>query len=782
MKNNHFTNLCAGLSLSMLMACSGPAGEVKPYNEGINIIPMPQTLVQQEGTFKLSGSTSFGASTPEAKTVAEYFAAKMNRSTGFNIKVADSGNITLNIDPSLEMNEEGYKLEVTPSAVNVTAKSAQGLFYGLQSFMQLLPAEIESPSVVNNIAWTAQAVQITDEPRFEYRGLMIDPCRHFMTVDEIKKQLDVMALFKMNRMHWHLTEDQGWRIEIKKYPKLTEVGSKRIEADGSEYGGYYTQEEIKEVVKYASDRFITVVPEIELPGHELSAIAAYPELSCKGEPTTPRIIWGVEDIVMCAGKELPFQFLEDVIAEVAPLFPGEYLHIGGDECPKTSWKNCPLCQKRIREEGLKADKNHTAEERLQSYFVQRMEKVAAKYGKKIIGWDEILEGGLSPTATVMSWRGEEGGIAAALTNHDVIMTPGGNGMYLDHYQGDSKLEPVAIGGYTTLEKTYSYNPTPDTLVSMNKEHFIKGVQGNVWSEYLYTNDIREYRTFPRAIAIAEIGWTNNDKKDYSDFERRIDNAYVRLDAHQINYHIPQPEQPNGSCNFVAFTDSVSLTFKTSRPERMVYTLDGTDPTAQSTTYTGPISFTETTTLKIATALPSGKLSPIRTIKVDKQELAPAKVVEKTSAGLNMEVIDGTFLTVSDLEKSGAKVSTKKVIKETRELTSFVKTTESMRGVKQYAAIATGYVEIPEDGVYYISSDLEEVWIDGKLLVNNGGEVKRFSRNDSSVALAKGLHEIKAVFLGNVMGGWPSNWNDGSISLRKANAEKFEKITGDKLFH
>ncbi|MDY3267473.1 MAG: family 20 glycosylhydrolase [Phocaeicola sp.] len=766
----------------MLMACSGPAGEVKPYNEGINIIPMPQTLVQQEGTFKLSGSTSFGASTPEAKTVAEYFAAKMNRSTGFNIKVADSGNITLNIDPSLEMNEEGYKLEVTPSAVNVTAKSAQGLFYGLQSFMQLLPAEIESPSVVNNIAWTAQAVQITDEPRFEYRGLMIDPCRHFMTVDEIKKQLDVMALFKMNRMHWHLTEDQGWRIEIKKYPKLTEVGSKRIEADGSEYGGYYTQEEIKEVVKYASDRFITVVPEIELPGHELSAIAAYPELSCKGEPTTPRIIWGVEDIVMCAGKELPFQFLEDVIAEVAPLFPGEYLHIGGDECPKTSWKSCPLCQKRIREEGLKADKDHTAEERLQSYFVQRMEKVAAKYGKKIIGWDEILEGGLSPTATVMSWRGEEGGIAAALTNHDVIMTPGGNGMYLDHYQGDSKLEPVAIGGYTTLEKTYSYNPTPDTLVSMNKEHFVKGVQGNVWSEYLYTNDVREYRTFPRAIAIAEIGWTNNDKKDYSDFERRIDNAYVRLDAHQINYHIPQPEQPNGSCNFVAFTDSVSLTFKTSRPERMVYTLDGTDPTAQSTTYTGPISFTETTTLKIATALPSGKLSPIRTIKVDKQELAPAKVVEKTSAGLNMEVIDGTFLTVSDLEKSGAKVSTKKVIKETRELTSFVKTTESMRGVKQYAAIATGYVEIPEDGVYYISSDLEEVWIDGKLLVNNGGEVKRFSRNDSSVALAKGLHEIKAVFLGNVMGGWPSNWNDGSISLRKANAEKFEKITGDKLFH
>ena len=782
MQKNHFTALCASASLAVLMACSGQVGEPKSYNQGINIIPMPQTLVQQQGSFKLSSNTKIAATTPEAKTVAEYFVSKMNHATGFHVSVAESGEIQLNLDSALEMGEEAYKLDVTATGVQVSAKTPQGLFYGMQSFMQLLPAEIESPVEVEGIAWEAPAVNITDEPRFGYRGLMIDACRHFMTVEDVKKQLDVMALFKMNRMHWHLTEDQGWRIEIKKYPKLTEVGSKRMESEGFEYGGFYTVEDIKEVVKYAADRFITVVPEIELPGHELAAISAYPELSCKGQEISPRVIWGVEDVVMCAGSEKPFEFLEDIIAEIAPLFPGEYIHIGGDECPKKSWKTCPLCQERIRKEGLRADKKHTAEERLQSYFVQRMEKVAAKYGKKIIGWDEILEGGLSETATVMSWRGEEGGIAAAQTDHDVIMTPGGNGMYLDHHQGDSKIEPVAIGGYTVLAKTYSYNPTPDTLIAMNKDHFIKGVQGNVWSEYLYTNEIREYMTFPRAIAIAEIGWTNNDRKNFDDFARRINNAYVRLDGHHMNYHIPMPEQPNGSCNFVAFTDSVSLTFTTTRPERMVSTVDGSEPTAQSATYEGPISFNATTTLKIATALPSGKLSKVRTIQVEKQALAPAKEVAKTTPGLKMEVFDGMYLNVDALAKAKPAVKATKTIKTTRELTSYVKTDESMRGVKQYAAVATGYINVPEDGVYFLSSDLEEVWVDGKLLISNKDEVKRFSRSDNSMALAKGLHEVKVVFLGHVIGGWPSNWNDGSIKYRKAADKEFQTIGAEMLVH
>lgn len=773
---------CAGMALCFLASCAEPQGEVKSYNQGINIIPTPQSLVQHDGFFRLGSNTAIAAASPEAKTVAEFFAAKMRTATGLNIQVAKKGNIQLSVDPSLDVaNDEGYTLDVTKDGAVVVAKTAQGLFYGMQSFLQLLPAEIESPSKVNGIAWQAPAVSIKDAPRFGYRGIMLDPCRHFMPVENVKKYLDVLSLFKMNRMHWHLTDDQGWRIEIKKYPKLTEIASKRIDGEGTEHSGYYTQEEIKEIVKYAADRFITVVPELELPGHEMAAIAAYPNLSCKGEQGTPRVIWGVEDIVMCPGKEDMFTFLQDVIDEMVPLFPSEYFHIGGDECPKISWKNCPLCQKRIKEEGLKADSKHSAEERLQSYVIQRMEKYLATKGKKIIGWDEILEGGLAPSATVMSWRGEDGGIAAALMDHTVIMTPGGNGMYLDAYQGDSKIEPVTIGGYTLLEKTYSYDPIPDTLVAMGKSNYILGVQGNTWSEYMYDEAKRDYMIFPRILAVAEIGWTNLDRKDYKDFERRIENAYVRLDGHAINYHIPQPEQPNGSCNFVAFTDKASLEFKTTRPIKMVYTLDGSEPTPASTAYTAPIEITETTTLKIASVLPSGKMSPIRTIQVEKQSLAPAKEVAKTTPGLNMEVTDGMYLNVKELE-AAQKETKKSVIKDLKEIRSVVKTSESMRGVNQYAAVATGYVNIPEDGVYFISSDLEEVWIDGKLLVNNGGEVKRFSRHDSSVALAKGLHEIKAVFLGHIIGGWPSNWNDGSIKLRKSDAKEFTAITPEMLCH
>ncbi len=763
--------LCATAALCLFASCESPTKQI-PYNQGINVIPKPLSLVQNEGSFKVTKSTKFYASTPEAKTIATFFASKIESSTGYDLAISEeevsSNAIALLIDNSLEVNDEGYTLDATDKLVSIKAKTAKGLFYGMQTLMQLLPAEIESTTVVNGIAWTLPCVTIKDEPRFAYRGIMLDPCRHFIPVENIKKQLDVLALFKINQFHWHLTEDQGWRIEIKKYPKLTEIGSKRVDGEGTEYSGFYTQEQIKEVVAYASERFINVIPEIELPGHALAAISAYPELSCKSDSLSPRIIWGVEEDVYCAGKEETFKFLEDVISEVVTLFPGEYFHIGGDECPKVRWEKCPLCQKRMRENKLKN------EHELQSYFVQRIEKVLASHGKKMIGWDEILEGGLAPSATVMSWRGEDGGIAAASMDHDVIMTPGSNGMYLDHYQGDSKIEPVAIGGYTLLEKTYSYNPVPDTLVGLGKSNFVKGVQGNIWSEYMYTTDLMEYRIYPRILAVAEIGWTPLEGKDYKDFERRIDNALVRLDCHGINYHIPQPEQPGGSINFVAFTDKATLEFKTTRPVKVVYTTDGSEPTATSAVYSTPLEFNESATLKIRSVLPSGKMSPVRTITVEKQTLAPAKEVAATKPGLKMKVTYGYFLESSKLESvTDWKEST---IKDLFEIRSVEKTDESMRNVKQYAAVASGYVNIPEDGVYIFSSDNEEVWIDGKLLINNGGEVKRFSRHDSSVALAKGLHEIKVVFLGHIIGGWPSNWNDGSVKIRKAGAEKFEAIT------
>ncbi len=779
---NLIASICTGVACTLLFGCN-EAAEQKEYNKGINIIPAPASLTQSEGSFTLPKSVTFYAPTKEAQTVAGFFSAKIQAATGYKQTVTDQAGpetIALLLDNSLSTGEEGYLLDVTPKGVTVKAQTPRGLFYGMESFMQLLPAEIESPTLVQGIAWTTPTVSIQDQPRFGYRGLMLDPCRHFIPVENMKKHIDAMALFKLNTLHWHLTDDQGWRIEIKKYPKLTEIGGKRIEGEGFEYGGFYTQEQIKEIVQYAADRFITVIPEVELPGHGMAAIAAYPELSCTGEPATPRIIWGVEDIVFCAGKEETFAFLEDVLTEVVALFPGEYIHLGGDECPKTSWEKCPLCQQRIREEGLKAKDGHSAEERLQSYFVQRMEKVVSRLGKKMIGWDEILEGGLAPSATVMSWRGEQGGIAAASLDHNVIMSPNPVGLYIDQFEGDYKIEPVSIGGYSSIERIYAYNPVPDTLEATGKSHYILGAQGNAWSEYMYQPELNEYRVYPRILSLAEITWTPLDRKEYKDFERRLDNALVRLDGHGINYHIPQPEQPNGSCNFVAFTDKASLAFTTRRPMKMVYTLDGTEPAATSAIYETPIEFTETGVLKIRSVLPSGKMSKVREIVVEKQELAPAKTVESTTPGLKMEVTYGYFLESSQLAAATEWKSS--VIPSLRELTRVEKTDESMRGVKQYGAVATGYVDIPEDGVYFISSDNEEVWIDGKLLVDNKGEVKRFSRHDHSMALAKGLHEFKVVFLGHIIGGWPSNWNNGGVMLRKSDAEKFSYILPDMLVH
>jgi hexosaminidase len=769
--------ICALTALVFLISCTVPPQE-KVYNRGINVIPAPLSLVRQEGVFSLNKNTAFYAPEPEAQAVAGFFAGKLKSSTGYPFAAADregDNTIALLIDASAGTNSEGYTLDVTPEGATLRAKTPQGLFYGMQTFLQLLPAEVESPSPVKNLAWAVPAVAVKDEPRFAYRGVMLDACRHFIPVENVKKQLDVFALFKINRMHWHLTDDQGWRIEIKQYPLLTETGSKSPNGEG-----FYTQEEIKDIVQYAAERFITVIPEIELPGHELAAISAYPELSCSGEPVSIRAVWGVEDVVLCAGKESVFEFLENVIKEVTALFPSEYFHVGGDECPKTSWEKCPLCQKRIREEGLEAANGHSAEERLQSYFVQRIEKVLAQYGRKMIGWDEILEGGLAPTATVMSWRGEQGGIAAASMNHYAIMTPGSRGMYLDAYQGDSKIEPVTIGGYTPLEKTYAYNPVPDTLAATGKAHFIQGVQGNLWSEYMYTTSLMEYRAYPRVLAVAEIAWSAPERKDYKDFERRLDNALVRLDGHGIHYHIPQPEQPGGSCSFVAFTDTATLEFTTTRPVRMVYTTDGTEPAPQSSVYESPIKFAESGTLKIRSVLPSGKMSPTRVITVEKQTPAPPARPETATPGLQLRIAGGEFKDVSPL--AGISEWKDSTLTDLRDITRIEPSNDAMRNVKQYAAIATGYVSIPENGVYYFSSDNEEVWIDGKLLINNSGEVKRFSRHDKSVALEKGLHEIKVVFLGHIIGGWPSNWNNGSVQIRRSGENKFTRITPDMLVH
>lgn len=766
------------LSLTLAIFMSG-CGNTEPpvkkaYNEGINITPIPLELTQDEGTFTLSKKVVFVANDEAVEKVASYFAAKIKNSTGYDLKIEKnkpaSDYINLSIVADIPVNEEGYLLEVTDKGVDIQAKTPQGLFYGMQTMMQLLPAEIESPKLIKNIAWAMPAVKIKDEPRFKYRGQHLDVCRHFVNVDYIKKQLDVLAMFKINKLHWHLTDDQGWRIEIKKYPKLTEIGAKRVEGEGNTYGPFfYTQDQIKEVVAYAKERFIDVIPEIELPGHGVSALAAYPEFACKAGPFEVRNIWGVSNDVYCAGNDSTFQFLTDVIEEVIPLFESEYFHIGGDECPKIRWKECPKCQARIKAEGLKGDATHSAEERLQSYFVQRMEKVVVKNGKKMIGWDEILEGGLAPTATVMSWRGEEGGIAAGNMGHDVIMTPG-NWLYLDHYQGDSKISPVSIGGYTPLAETYSYEPIPEGLAE-DKRHHVLGTQANVWSEYMYSPELVEWRTYPRIIALSEVAWSAKEKKDYKDFERRIDNQRVRLDMHNVNYYIPQPEQVTPSSNFVAFVDTAKLEFKTTEPVKMVYTTDGSEPNLKSAVYDKPLTFTENTTLKIRSVLASEKMGDVRTIAIEKQTYAPAVTKEKDAKpGLKAEHYKGVAHKVSEMiqtptetEHIAAPQDAKHRVKDYRELMP----------EDYYNTILTGYITIPEDGVYNFSSEAEEVWIDGKLLISNAGEVKRYSRNDKSIALAKGSHAIKIIRLSGIVGGWPPLWDAITVSIRKQKDPKFK---------
>lgn len=747
----------------------------KPYNSGIHIIPRPLSVIQHNGFFRMNANTKLIALTPEAKKVASFFAAKIKTSTGYDLKnstkISNKNVIQLIINDSIT-SDEGYRLEADTQQVSIQAKTAQGLFYGMQTFMQLLPAEIESSTLIRNVAWKLPAVTINDEPRFEYRGFMLDVCRHFIPVENIKKQLETLSIFKINTFHWHLTDDQGWRIEIKKYPNLTEIGSKRIDPDGHLYSGFYTQEQIKDVVAYAAERFITVIPEIEMPGHALGAIASYPTLSCFPRKFKVRNIMGIEQDVYCAGKEETFRFLEDVISEVALLFPGKYFHIGGDECPKDKWKICPLCQQRMKDKGLKD------EHELQSYFVQRIEKILTAHGKKMIGWDEILEGGLAPSATVMSWRGEKGGIEAATMNHDVIMTPSTEGMYLDYYQGDPKIEPVAIGGYVTLEKTYSYDPMPEEI-PVDKQKFVKGVQCNVWTEFMYNPDIVEYRMYPRILALAELAWTAKNQKNYSDFLRRLDNVQVRLDKHLINYYIPRPEQPNGSCNFIAFTDTVSLKFTTSRPVKLVYTLDGSVPDIHSMVYTKTLFFHHSSVLNIRSVLPSGKMCKNRKIEIEKQQLSSALPLIQPHKGLKLQYADGLFLKMDDLKN--AKNWKDTIINKVNDITSLKKIVISA-DILPYAAIAEGYIFIPEDGVFFLSSDLEKVWIDGTICIDNTGEVKLYSRHDSSRALAKGYHRFKAAFLNHSLGGWPSDWNDGSVRLRKSTSDKFIPIAPDQFFY
>ena len=497
----------------------------------IGIIPKPLFQQINNGVFILNEDIRF-ISDDELSEVSNYF--KLYIKENYQLSFAphkEAKEIVFNIDDAIT-NEEGYKLKIQENNILIVSKNSKGAFYAVQSLLQLLP--IKS----NNLAIAIPCLELRDEPQFKYRGMHLDVGRHFFSIDFIKKYIDLIARLKMNTFHWHLTEDQGWRIEIKKYPKLQEIAAYRNETlvghyndqphqfDGEKYGGFYTQEQIKEVVAYAQTRQVTIIPEIEMPGHSQAAIAAYPVLGCTGEQVEVATKWGVFDEVYCP-KESTFKFLEDVIDEVVALFPGKYIHIGGDEAPKTNWKKCAHCQKLIKEKKLKNEHG------LQSYFIARMEKYINSKGKQIIGWDEILEGGLAPNATVMSWRGTSGAIQAAKEGHDVILTPSSH-CYFDHYQSDNENEPLAIGGFLPLEKVYHFNPIPEELTK-DESRYVQGAQGNVWTEYMQTEKQLEYMVFPRVVALSEVVWSSPENKNYTDFIGRLAQYQKRLDQLDVNY-------------------------------------------------------------------------------------------------------------------------------------------------------------------------------------------------------------------------------------------------------
>ena len=764
-----FFNLLLGLNVFLLCSCSKTNLSEQIYNQGLNVLPLPNQLEMAQGNFALSNQTVIYVSDPSVKSVATFYAEKMKASTGFNFPVVDQtqvGAIELHLTAKNVYPAEGYELNVSDEKVEVKASTAQGLFYGMASFMQLLPAEIESREVIADAVWKAPAIRISDAPRLPYRGLMIDVARHFVSVEGLKKHIDMLATFKINRLHLHLTDFQGWRIEIKKYPRLTQVGSKRIDEYGKEYSGFYTQEEMREIVKYAADRFITIIPEVDVPGHSLGAVASYPNLSCTGDQYEVLSRWGFFPVVMCPGKEDMFEFLDGVFAELSQIFPSEYFHIGGDECPKEVWKTCKACQQRIRHEHLKGDRRHTAEQRLQSYAIQRCEKILHKYGKKMIGWDEILQGGVADDATVMSWRGEKGGIEAALMNHQVIMTPNSGGMYFDFYQGDPMVEPFAWGAYAPIVKAYNYNPVPDTLKAINKEKYIYGVQGNVWSECLYTEDKVEYQVYPRILAVAETGWTQQEKKNFDDFSRRLNNAAVRMDQHQINYHIPLPEQPGGSCSYLGLVDTLSVAFQTTRPVKMVYTLDGSEPTLQSAEYKAPLHFNASATLKIRSVLPSNKMSLVRTIHIEQQDYAEPMYKEmpkQVNEGMRLKVADVKCMKLAELAQ--VKEWKDSVITEVRDIAHL--RPNFFRNVVYHVAIGEGLIEIPADGVYFFKSDNSRVWIGDRLAVDNDDKPQVNSKYGRSIALRKGIHKMKIEQISNFIGGWNAQHrNSGNVFIKQ----------------
>lgn len=624
-----------GVLCILFSTCFYACSEKRTLNSDYEIIPKPLDVnCKGDASFLLKDGVAviYPENNRKMQDNAEFLVDYVERQTGVKLTshagMPVDGAICLTLDLS-DDNAEAYKLIVNDKRVCISGASEAGVFYGIQTLRKSLP-------VAQDINVNLSAVEIYDKPRFAYRGAMLDVARHFYTVDEVKTFIDMLALHNINRFHWHLTDDQGWRIEIKKYPKLMSVASERKETvvgrwysgiyDGKSYGGYYTQDELRDVIDYAAKRHITIIPEVDLPGHMQAALTAYPELGCTGGPYEVRAIWGVSQDVLCVGNDFTLQFVKDVLSEVADIFPSEYIHIGGDECPKVRWEKCPKCQERIKSLGLKSDAKHTKEQRLQSYVIQEAAKYLKEKGKRIIGWTEILEGGLVPDATLMSWIGESGGIEAAHQHHDVIMTPN-TYLYFDYYQSKKvEDEPLAIGGYLPIEKTYNYEPMPKELTE-EEQQYIKGVQANLWTEYIPVFSQVQYMVLPRLGAAAEVQWTDPSKKDYKDFLRRVPHLVAVYDCYGWNYatHV---YDVNVDMKADTVNHVLNVQLSTMADDPIYYTLDGQDPTEKSLKYTKPFTIDQSVVLKTMAVHPdrTSKIS-VDTIRFNKATLKPVVLLQ-----------------------------------------------------------------------------------------------------------------------------------------------------------
>ncbi|MBD5256290.1 MAG: family 20 glycosylhydrolase [Bacteroides sp.] len=646
--------LFAAAAICLAAAACSSRGEL---TADYNVVPLPQSveLAQGEG-YKLTSATSIVYTEGDSALLndANHLADYLCQMTGLKLKIAPGmpgdGVIALLSDLD-NQNPEAYELTVTQHGITINGSTPAGTFYGIQTLRKSIP---EAGN--NNVLFPA--VKISDEPRFSYRGAHFDVSRHFFPADSVKSFIDMLALHNINTLHWHITDDQGWRIEIKSRPGLTEKGSKRGGTvighnsgvyDSIPYGGFYTQEEAREIVKYAADRHITVVPEIDLPGHMLGALTAYPELGCTGGPYDVWQQWGVSEDVLCAGNDSTYKFIDDVLAEIVEIFPSEYIHVGGDECPKTRWKDCPKCQAKIKALGLKGDEHGTPEEKLQSHVIHHASDFLASKGRKMIGWDETLEGGLAPGAIVMSWRGESGGIEAAKKGHDVIMTPN-NYLYFDYYQTlDRENEPEAIGGYVSVQRVYDYEPLPEALTPEEAKHII-GVQANLWTEYIPTFSQVQYMELPRMAALADVQWSKAPK-DYKAFSKRVRNMMNHYEANGYTYakHMfdvagtVTPNLENGT---------ITLTLQTIDDAPIHYTLDGTEPTEESPVYTEPVILTETADIKAKAIRPDGNNSRTYTnsVSFNKATARPVTLINEPhrsyAAKGGVTLVDGKFGTTS----------------------------------------------------------------------------------------------------------------------------------------